>query len=225
MKDKCCFKGKNQKLQKQKQKSTIDTTANKRETNVAETESHVHSDVEMLVAFAVPKDTMIENDPFIDNIDMYLASSTNNETTRVYNWLADTGSTHHITNWQELFRTYELTLEATAQGVGSIRSQVLGRGTITLIAEYGTHTCTLNLENVNYIPSNKYNIFALGQWDDNGQTYQASGGELTLIDRQGIPVLKGPKIVSNMYTFHLKPHAITNKTKMYMLSCKESKQS
>jgi len=84
---------------------------------------------------------------------------------------------------------------------------------------------TLNLENVNYIPSNKYNIFALGRWDNNGRKYQASGSELLLIDRQGIPVLKGPKIASNIYKFHLKLHAITNKTKMYMLSCEESKQS
>jgi len=61
-----------------------------------------------------------------------LASLTDNEVTHVYDWLADTGSTYHITNRQELFRTYEPTPEATVQGVGGIRSQVLGRGTITV---------------------------------------------------------------------------------------------
>ena len=59
-------------------------TADKRETNVTETESHDHSDVETLVAFGVPENTMIENDPFIDDIDMYLASSTDNEVTRFF---------------------------------------------------------------------------------------------------------------------------------------------
>ena len=86
--------------------------------------------------------------------------------------------------------------------VGGMRSQVLGRGTITLIAKYGMYMHTLNLENVNYIPLNKHNIFALGRWDNNRRKYQASGSKLTLMNRQGIPVLKGPKITSNIYKFH-----------------------
>jgi hypothetical protein len=185
--------------------------------------SSIDSDAETLTAIEV-------DDPFFDNINDYnvqYESFAANESARMYDWLADTGSTNHISNWRKLFSSYEPTLEATVHGVGGKITQVAGRGTINLIATYGTRKHTLCLENVNHIPSNKYNIFALGRWDSQGRRYQASNGELNLFDCRDVPVLKGHKIRTNIYKFQLTPYDTLNITndKSYTFSCKEAKQT
>src|SRR6266566_610854 len=192
----------------------------KKETNIAE----AGSDEENLAAIG-DDHSMIIDDPFFDNIYDYnnnvnyqgLASNT---TDRMYEWLADSGSTNHISNRRELFSSYELTPEATVHGVGGKITQVVGRGTVNLTAQIGTRKRTLRLENVNYIPFNKYNIFALGRWDSQGRRYQASNGELILYNRQNAPVLKGRKIASNVYKFILTPTdaPLTNKKDSSMVS-------
>ena len=82
---------------------------------------------------------------------------------------------------------------------------------------------TLRLENVNHIPSNKYNIFALGRWDSQGRRYEALKGKLTLFNCLDVPVLKGLKIASNIYKFKLTP-INTNKIN-YTFLCQELKQT
>ena len=120
------------------------------------------------------------NEPILFDDDMYLANSTVNEASRMYDWLADSGSTHHITNRRELFSSYEPVPQAIVHGVSGKIIQVIGRGTILLTAQYGTQTHILRLENINFIPTTKFNIFALGRWDDKGRQYQATKGTLTL---------------------------------------------
>ena len=169
-----------------------------------------------------------ENDlidpPFDYNVNY--ASLEANEDSRMYEWLADSGSTNHISNRRELFSSYEPTPEATVLGIGGKITPVAGRGTINLIAQYGPQKRTLHLENVNHIPSTKYNIFALGRWDNNGRKYIASGGELVLYNSQNVPVLKGSKIASNIYKFRLASNDANNDTKpIYVFSCNEAKQS
>ncbi len=113
-------------------------TNNKREANVAEAKS---DDEEMLATIAANSDhTILTDDLFVNDISdqnvnvSYLAA---NKTDRMYNWLADTGSTNHITNRREIFSSYEQTPEATVHGVGGKIIQVAGQGTVTLIAQYG----------------------------------------------------------------------------------------
>ena len=225
--DQCRFKKKTQKPRKGKEKMVADAITLKKETNIAE----AGSDEENLAAIG-DDHSMIIDDPFFDNIYDYnnnvnyegLASNT---TDRMYEWLAGSGSTNHISNRRELFSSYELTPEATVHGVGGKITQVVGRGTVNLTAQIGTRKRTLRLEKVNYIPSNKYNIFALGRWDSQGRRYQASNGELILYNRQNAPVLKGRKIASNVYKFILTPTdaPLTNKNQIYTFSCKEAKQT
>ena len=100
---------------------------------------------------------------------------------------------------------------------------VSGWGTILLTAQYGMCKRTLQLENINYIPTNKYNIFALGRWDSQGRRYEASKGELTLFNHLDVPVLKGLKIASNIYKFKLTP--INTNEINYTFSCQELKQT
>ena len=141
----------------------------------------------------------------------------------MYDWLVDSGSTNHITNWWELYSSYEPTLGATVHRVSGKITLVAGRGIQLLTAQYRTQRHILQLENVNYIPTNKYNIFTLGRWDSQGRRYEASKGEIILFNCLDVPVLKGLKITSNIYKFKLMP-IDTNKTN-YTLLCKEVKQT
>jgi len=94
-----------------------------------------------------------------------------------------------------------------------------------LIPESGARwspTHTLQLENVNYIPTNKYNIFTLGRWDSQGRRYEVLKSKLILYNHLDVPVLK-VKIASNIYKFKLML-INTNETN-YIFSCQELKQT
>jgi hypothetical protein len=165
--DKCSFKKKTQKPCKSKNKKIAELSALKKETHIVE----IGSDNETLVAIG-DNHFMITDDPLINDIFDYNVQYGNlaaNSSDHMYNWLVDIGSTNHILNWHENFSSYEPTPEATIHGVSGKITQVMGCGTVILTAQYGTQKHTLHLENVNYIPSNKYNIFALGRWDNQGQ--------------------------------------------------------
>ena len=86
----------------------------------------------------------------------------------MYVWLADSALTNHIVCWYKLFSLYEQTLDATIHGVGGKIIQVEGHRTVSLKAQCGVYICILHLQNVKYIPLNKYNIFTLGRWDSQG---------------------------------------------------------
>jgi hypothetical protein len=226
--EKCRFKKKTQKPRRQKDKLVNDTiapNAPKKQSNIAE----IGSDEETLAAVR-NEDPMMNDDPLIDNLYDYnvrFANVATNTDDHLYDWLADTGSTNHITYRCELFSTYEPTLGVTVHGVGGKITQVAGRGTIILTTQYGMRKHTLRLEKVNHIPNNKYNIFALGRWDSQGQRYQASNGELTLYNRNNIPILQGCKIASNIYKFILAPTDASTETnhQIYTFSCNKTKQS
>jgi hypothetical protein len=219
----CRLKKKALKPQTNKEKMVADATSKQPEANIAE----VGEEEESLMAMDLEEFPDIEydlTDTAYDH-DMHYASICSNESARMYDWLADTGSTNHIANWRDLFSSYEPTPEATVYGVGGKITSVVGRGTITLIAQYGTRKRVLNLTNVNYIPTNKYNIFALGRWDSCGRKYKASDGKLTLYNRQNAPVLKGQKIASNIYKFRLYTRAMKQMDIQYTFASTEQKQS
>ena len=211
-----------------KKKQIADALASKKETHVAE--ETADSDEETLMAMNAESSNNANADQFLIDpnydYDVNLASPAYNEDARMYDWLADSGSTNHIACRRDLFSSYEQTPDATVHGVGGKIIQVAGRGTVSLTARYGSRKRILHLENVNYIPSNKYNIFALGRWDSQGRRYQACNGELILFNRQDMPVLKGQKINSNIYKFNLVPCDASRSTndKIYTFTTNEPKQ-
>ena len=104
-------------------------------------------------------------DPVFDNMydyDMHYSTTFENDMSRMYEWLADTGSTNHITKEHDLFSTYETTCDAFVLGVGGNRTKIEGCKTIILAARYGTHIRSLHLKRINHIPSNKYYNWLLG---------------------------------------------------------------
>jgi hypothetical protein len=159
--DQCCFKKKTQKPHKQKEKLIANTTALKKEAHVAK----VGTDEEMLVAIGDDQNMNIDNSLFdnIYNYNVHYANLAFNKDYHIYDWLADSGSTNHISNWCEIFSSYKPTPEATVYGVGDKITYVIGCGTVLLTTQYGTQKHTLCLENGDYIPTNKYNIFTLGR--------------------------------------------------------------
>ncbi len=76
---------------------------------------------------------------------------------------------------------------------------------------------------VNYIPSNKYNIFSLSRWDANKRTYRTAHGNLTLYNAQERPLLIGQKTNTNMYKIKLWPRNSSITNAGYVLSCVELK--
>ena len=193
-KNKDKLKKKKSSFQTNKDKRVINTLTTKEETQLAEVNED--DEDETLTAMEIEKSSLSDCVSLYDCND--LASLTSNEVSHMYDWLADSESTNHITNWHEFFSSYEPTPGATIQGVEGKIIQIEGHGTIKLTAKYGTCEWILHLENVSYIPSNKYNIFALGRWDSQGQRYQVSNGELILFNRQNVPVLKGQKVTSHI---------------------------
>lgn len=125
------------------------------------TEAHI---VEDETPTAVDRDISVPLvDPIFDDVydyNMHYATSLDNDNSRMYEWLADTGSTSHIARTRELFSTYETTHDATVIGVGGKQTKVEGCGTVILTARYGNTTRSLRLERVNHIPSNRYNIIS-----------------------------------------------------------------
>jgi hypothetical protein len=225
-KDQYHFKKKAKSFYKGKEKMVANAITTNKETNIAE----VMSDNEETLAAIRGDNHILTNNPFIKNVYDYniqygnLATNTNDH---MYDWLADTESTNHISNWHEIFSLYKPTPKATIHSVSGKIIQIAGCGTVILITQYGTQKHTLCLEKVNYIPSNKYNIFALSRWDSQGQRYQVSNSKLTLYDCYNVSVLKRHKITLHIYKFRLSPinaPLLTN-NKVYTFFCNKSKQT
>ena len=98
-------------------------TSTKGEAHIAE----IGSDEETLMACDAKNPTLYDNPFFKDVSDpnVYTNVATN-ESAHMYDWLADSGSTNHITNWQELYSSYEPTPGATVHRVSGKISQVAG---------------------------------------------------------------------------------------------------
>jgi hypothetical protein len=223
--EKECRTKKKQSRPQNKEQLVAAALAPKQQSNITENEGD--DELEEVWTAMNTEENMYDHSDSVGDDDLYLAQLAANENARMYDWLADSGSTNHITNRRELFTTYEATPDATVYGVGGKNINVVGRGTIHLTAQYGTRTRTLRLDGVNFIPSNKYNILALGRWDTQGRRYQASDGTLTLYDRKNVPILSGNKVASHLYKFRLLPandDKITNSSD-YAFTCHENLQT
>ena len=166
----CRFKKKDtqNKSRKNKEKMITEASSTKKEANATETEAnaaHVDTDEEILAAIGSEENMSVDQgDPFYDNLSQYNMHFVDmNENSCMYDWLADSGATHHISNARNLFITYQPTPNAVIHGIGDKVIPVQGRGTVILTAQYGTRKQILRLKQVNHIPNNKYNILALGR--------------------------------------------------------------
>jgi len=106
----------------------------------------------------------------------------NEESMILYYWLADSTTMLHVTNRHDIFDTYEL-LTKIVSGVGNIKIQAQGKGTIRIKTVVNNKVYNITLTDVLYIPNNQQNLLSLGRWDK-------AGYESHLWDRSFIPVRK-----------------------------------
>ena len=187
----------------------------------------VHIDMEEEVLAACDSDGEMSENPFYNNLSQYNMHFVNmNEISCMYDWLADSRATYHISNQHEYFSSYEQMPGAIVYGIGNNTTKVEGWGTVYLITQYCEQRCILHLDHVNHIPNNKYNIFTLGRWATQGHTYKATNMGITLYNRENKPVLEGQKIMSNLCHFRLIPKDVIIHPKyMYMLTAYKKKQT
>ena len=112
------------------------------------------------------------------NFDEYNSTSMNGIDKHIiyYDWLADSGTTLHVSNKCEAFKTYTPLKATTVAGVGNVKAKVEGRGTVELELHCNSHKYILWLENVLYIPTNHNNLISLGHWNNASRKYIGKGG-------------------------------------------------
>ena len=135
------------------------------------------------------------------NLNFHYATSTMNESSYMYEWLADTGSTNHICITHDLFLTYKAMHNSTVLGVGGNHIAIKGCGTIYLTTCHGETRTTLKLKHINYILTNKYNILSIGRWETNGHGCTLWDNTITLHCKDKSPVIEGRKVTTKLYHF------------------------
>ena len=96
-------------------------------------------------------------------------------------------------------------------GVGNVKAQAQGRGTVELESVVNRQTYILKLQDVLYIPTNKQNLISLGHWDGAGG-YYVGGGIMNPIAKNGKHVATGDKINNNLYRMYMVAHHCNNKS-------------
>ena len=116
-----------------------------------------------------------------------------------YDWLGDSATTSHVTNRREAFSSFRPLKDTKVSGVGDVKTEAKGKGTVKLKSTYNGHEYIIELRNVLYIPTTKKSLISLGRWDKAGGCYTGGGGKLTLITKGGKPVAQGTQVENNLY--------------------------
>ena len=118
---------------------------------------------------------------------------------QAYDWLADTGTTSHITHQRDAFATYESIPKVPISGVGGVETFAIGRGTVFLLSRCDGYMNVLQLNNVLHVPSNRNSLLSLGNWEENDRSIHAHKGILRLTSSEGKDIARGRKIVNKLY--------------------------
>ena len=121
------------------------------------------------------------------------------EKSMYYDCFAVLAATSHITNRRDAFLSHQPTHDTLIEGVGSSIARAEGKGTIELESQCGGKEYVLRLQDVLYVPNNKYNIFSLGRCTAVGGQIFAKDGTLSLISNSGKCVAQGTKTENNLY--------------------------
>ena len=163
--EKQCYVKKFANKPKKEKEKQIKDAIKKPETNLAKDNTEAET-LNIMDLDARKEDLLMLLDEYI-NQDAYYSIPFENDNSHMYSMSGWPILDLQITSRTGmLFITFKPTLEATILRVGGKISSIEGQGTVPLTACNGVCKCTIKLEQVNYIPSNKYNIFALGLWDD-----------------------------------------------------------
>jgi len=173
---KCPYKGKEKENNKRKKESHNTETEDEKEaqTNNAQVQTGKFKKGEDITLLAEEKNNVDDKDSNMAAINNYgTIASSSKMTDSLYYWLADLGTTSHITHQQDAFRTYEPIKHILILGIGGIRTHAIGKGTIVLHSEVNGYIHTLCLNDVLHVPNNKNNLFSIGCWEEQLQWQEA----------------------------------------------------
>ena len=136
-----------------------------------------------------------------DDVDMSNYSSqngTNGSAMILYDWLADSATTSHVSNVRDSFETFTSFIKPV-RSVGNAQTCAEGKGTIKVKTQVNRHEYNLTLKDVLYIQTNQQNLLSLGRWDTASGSYHSGQGKLTMNVWNGETVATGTQIVNNLY--------------------------
>ena len=122
------------------------------------------------------------------------------------NWIANSATTAHVVNNCAIFTEYVETPNASVTGVGGIRTNIQGKGTVILESGYKGSTYILRLKDILHIPANKNNLISLRHWDNAGGTYKSDARTLKLAMKGRTVVAEGHKVHNHLYKMQVKAH-------------------
>jgi len=85
----------------------------------------------------------------------------NDDAMILYDWLADSATTLHVTNMHDAFIKYT-PLRKPVHGVGNAQTHAEGKGTIRIKSMVNGKQYDLTLTDFLYIPTNQQNLLSLG---------------------------------------------------------------
>jgi hypothetical protein len=130
-----------------------------------------------------------------------------------YDWLVDSATMSHVMHQREAFTDYTPMGNSSVTGVGRKEALIMGCRTVELNLTCNGTEYILHLENVLHVSGTRNNLILLGQWDAAGGCYNGGNGEITLITKNGMPVVQGTKIQNHLYHMKMvgKPPTQSNK--------------
>ena len=113
-----------------------------------------------------------------------------------YDWLADSATMSHITNWRDVLIMYESLTNKVVCSIGNKSARAVGKGTIELISYFNKWKYIICLEDILYIPTTKNNLILLRRWDSitKGEI-TIKNGTLTLLTKDNIEAAKGRQFI------------------------------
>jgi hypothetical protein len=103
------------------------------------------------------------------------------------------------------------TLYNTVAGVGNVKANIKGSGTVELMVTYLGQSHYMKLMNVLHIPTNRNNLLSLGRLDSAGGSYRSANGKLILCLADHTPIAAGYKVSNNLYKMHVNVYKDTPK--------------
>ena len=123
----------------------------------------------------------------------------------LYDWLADTGTTSHITYRRDTFSTYETLPRISISGVGEKNTYAIARGTIYLHSECNGKSYILQLNIVLHVPQNRNSLLSLGHWKaEHKQKISVEDGCLKLWTKEGTAIAEGQRLSNKLYLITFK---------------------
>jgi len=139
----------------------------------------------------------------------------------LYNWLADTGTTSHMTHRHDAFTTYKPITQIPIKGISNIKVFAIKRGTVYLHSKCDGCIYTLQLNKVLHVPHNQNSLLLLGCWEATmGRKFLGENGKLTLVTKEGRSIAQGIRLSNRLYqmTFTLAPVPLLNNISFNMLT-------